>query len=263
MSGYLQRLISTARTPGTAIRPVLGSLYSYSPYYGTAEGLHEVEQTEVSRQPDVTGTPSPSPPHGIPAPSNSRSPQREDSHLGPRVTVRQTAVSGSNDEAFQGTQGSALGGQLEGPKPFTETLASFTALVAETHGEQHPAVETEVTSGPAINLSEGDVRPLEGPSLQLIRRGPYRPLVPESLRPAEAAMVRDSSPLSPGRGKIERTGPARHSAPVERDADNIQIYIGRIEVTAVPPAPTRPAVKPVRKSLRLDEYLRRGREGAR
>ena len=250
MSGYLQRLVSSVRTPGTGIRPVLGSLYAHSPYYGTAEGLHEVDETLVSRQPDVIATPSPTP-------------RREDSHLEPRVAIWPTAVSGSNDEALQGIQGSALGGQSEGPKPATETPASFTALVAETHGEQRPAREADFTSGPAIRLSEGDVRPLEGPSQQLICREPYRPLVPEGLRPAEAAFLRNSSPRSPDRGRIERTGPARHSAPAERYADDIQIHIGRIEVTAVPPAPTRPAVPPVRKSLRLDEYLRRGREGTR
>jgi hypothetical protein len=263
MSGYLQRLVSTARTPGTAIRPVLGPLYSYSPYYGTADGPNEVEETVVSRQPDVTATPSPSPQHGIPAPSNSRSLQREDSHPEPRVTMRQTAFSGSDDEALQGIQGSALGGQSEGPKPSSVTPASFATLVAETHGEQHPALEADFTGGPAIKLSEGDVRPLEGPSQQLIRRGPYRPLVPEGLRPAVTALVREPSPLSSARGRIERTVPARHSAPVERHADDIQIHIGRIEVTAVPPAPPRPAVQPVRKSLRLDEYLRSWREGAR
>jgi len=263
MSGYLQRLVSTARTPRTAIRPVLGSLYSYSPYYGTAESLHEVEETVVSRQPDVTATSSLVPPHGIPAPSRSRSPRREDSHLEPRVTLRQAAVSASNGEAFQGIQESALSGQPEGPRPSPETPAPFTPLVAEMHAEQHPALAADFTSGPPIKLSEGDVTLIEGPSPQLIRQGPYTPLVPEGLRPAEAALVRDSSRLSPDRGKVERTGPARHSAPAERSADDIQIHIGRIEVTAVPPAPARPAVQPVRKSLRLDEYLRRGREGAR
>jgi hypothetical protein len=263
MSGYLQRLVSTARTPDTAIRPVLGSLYSHSPYDGTAEGLHGVEETVVSRQPDVTATSSLVPPHGIPAPSKSRSPRRGDSNLEPRVTVREAAVSGSNNEAFQGIEESAHSGQPEGPKLSSETPASFTPLVAEAHGEQHAALVADFTSGPTIKPSEGDLRPLEGPSQQPIRQGPYAPLAPEGLRPAEAVLVRDSSSRSPDRGKIERTGPARHSAPVERFADDIQIHIGRIEVTAVPPAPTRPAVQPVRKSLRLDDYLRRGREGAR
>ncbi len=263
MSGYLQRLVSTARTPRTGIRPVLGSLYSYSPNYGTAESLHGVEETVVRRQPDVTATSSSVPPHGIPTPSQPRSPRREDLHLEQRVTVRPTAVSGSNAEASQGIQGSALDGQSENPKPSSETPGSFTPLVAEAYREQHAALEAGFTSGPAIKLSEGDVRPFGAPSQQPIRGGPYRPLVPEGLHPAEAALAHASSPLSPARGKIERTGPARHSAPVERSADDIQIHIGRIEVTAVPPAPTRPAVQPVRKSLRLDEYLRRGREGAR
>ena len=263
MSGYLQRLVSTVRTPGTAIRPVLGSLYSYSPYYGTAEGLHGVEETEESRQPDVTAPSSLVPPHGIPAPSKSRSPRRENSHLEPGVPVRQAASSGINNEVFQGIQESALGAQLEGQELSIEIPASFTPLVAETRGERRPALEAGFTSGPAIELSTGGVGPLEGPAQQVIGRGPYRPLVPEGLLPAEAPLPRDSSLLSPDRGKVERTGPARHSTSVERHADDIQIHIGRIEVTAVPPAPARPSVQPVRKSLRLDEYLRRGREGAR
>ena len=250
MSGYLQRLVSSVRTPGTAIRPVLGSLYSYSPNYGTAEGLHEVGETVESRQPDVIATPSPSP-------------GREDGRLEPRGTLRPTAVSGSIDEAPQGIQGSAFSGQPEGPIPASEARSSFTARVAETHGEQRPALEAGFTSGPAAKLREGDVRPLEGPLQQLFRQGRYSPLVTEGFRPSEAAFVRNSSPLSPERGRIERTGPARHSAPAERSADDIEIHIGRIEVMAVPPAPPRQTVPPVRKSLRLDEYLRRGREGAR
>jgi hypothetical protein len=47
-----------------------------------------------------------------------------------------------------------------------------------------------------------------------------------------------------------------------RGADEIQINIGRIEVTAIPQAVPRPT-PPVRKSINLDEYLkpRHGRNG--
>lgn len=263
MSGYLQRLVSSVRTPSTTIRAVLGSLYSYPAYFGAAEGLHEVGQTVVSREPDVMATPSPSPPHGLPPPQKSRSPRSAASHVEPRVAVPQTAVSGSNDEALQGTQESSLGGQSETPKPFIETPASFTALVSETHPQQRPSLKADFAGSPTIELSEDGVRPLAGPSQELTPRRPYRPLVPEDLRRPGPSLLRNPSMLTPDRGSIEKTGPARHSVPLERSADDIQIHIGRIEVTAVPPAPTRPAVQPVRKSLRLDEYLRRGREGAR
>jgi hypothetical protein len=52
------------------------------------------------------------------------------------------------------------------------------------------------------------------------------------------------------------------STSTSRGADEIQINIGRIEVTAMPQAAPRPA-PPVRKSINLDEYLsrRNGRNG--
>ena len=53
------------------------------------------------------------------------------------------------------------------------------------------------------------------------------------------------------------------SAPVEREGDKVEIHIGRIEVTAVPPEAPRPAATRPRKSLDLGEYLKRrdGRTG--
>jgi len=55
--------------------------------------------------------------------------------------------------------------------------------------------------------------------------------------------------------------PFRGATPPPRGSDEIQINIGRIEVTAMPPA-ARPA-PPKSKSLNLEEYLRRrnGRNG--
>ncbi|MGO9394018.1 MAG: hypothetical protein ACLP7A_05335 [Desulfobaccales bacterium] len=53
---------------------------------------------------------------------------------------------------------------------------------------------------------------------------------------------------------------AAQRAEAERTPDEIQIHIGRIEVTAVPPPAPRPAPKVERKSVNLDEYLK-GRQG--
>ena len=48
--------------------------------------------------------------------------------------------------------------------------------------------------------------------------------------------------------------PARRTAPLQ--PEDIQIHIGRIEVTAVPPQAPRAVPAPARKGLTLDEYLR-------
>lgn len=50
----------------------------------------------------------------------------------------------------------------------------------------------------------------------------------------------------------------QQQARAERQGDEIQIHIGRIEVTAMPPAAPRPMPVPARKTQTLDEYLRRG-----
>jgi len=50
----------------------------------------------------------------------------------------------------------------------------------------------------------------------------------------------------------------QQQARAERQGDDIQIHIGRIEVTAMPPTASRPMPVPARKSQTLDEYLRRG-----
>jgi hypothetical protein len=55
---------------------------------------------------------------------------------------------------------------------------------------------------------------------------------------------------------MEQTHLPRNSGPPLRGADEIEINIGRIEVTAIPPAAPR-STPPARKSLNLDEYLQR------
>ena len=77
--------------------------------------------------------------------------------------------------------------------------------------------------------------------------------------------VKDGAPGQSGAGmagaagrmaqrRMERQAQAR----AERQGDEIQIHIGRIEVIAMPPAAPRPVAMPARKTQTLDEYLRRG-----
>jgi hypothetical protein len=61
---------------------------------------------------------------------------------------------------------------------------------------------------------------------------------------------------------MEPAGISRRN-PVEAapEPDSIEIHIGRIEVTAVPPPAARPAAPSRPKSVNLGEYLKRGRRG--
>jgi hypothetical protein len=67
-----------------------------------------------------------------------------------------------------------------------------------------------------------------------------------------------SSRLSTERRSERRTAPGRPPFTTP-EPDEIQIHIGRIEISAVPLATAPPVRKPERKSLNLDDYLKRSR----
>jgi hypothetical protein len=96
--------------------------------------------------------------------------------------------------------------------------------------------------------------PAEAASTQSV----YIPLLPETAGALPAADPQPAPPFAAtsraGRDVAERVRTSRSN---KREPDEIQINIGRIEVTAVPEAPARPAPRPGRKQFSLDEYLRR------
>jgi hypothetical protein len=59
--------------------------------------------------------------------------------------------------------------------------------------------------------------------------------------------------------RVEFSAPSRRAA----QSDDIQIHIGRVEVTAIAQPAPRPAAAPVRKAMSLEEYLGRRSRGAR
>jgi hypothetical protein len=85
----------------------------------------------------------------------------------------------------------------------------------------------------------------------------YRPLIEQAPqatpRKTSAEISRRSVPMvgrEEGRGSwYERTGP-------QHEPDEIEIHIGRIEVTAVPPPAARAASRPQSKPVSLAEYLK-------
>jgi hypothetical protein len=61
---------------------------------------------------------------------------------------------------------------------------------------------------------------------------------------------------------MAKESPAVQTPPARPAPDQIEIHIGRIEVMAVPPAAPAPPPKRERKTMNLDEYLKRS-EGRR
>ena len=76
--------------------------------------------------------------------------------------------------------------------------------------------------------------------------------------PAQTSRRPVSAATFPPRVKREQSHPAGRTSATPHQPDEIRIHIGRIEVTAVPPAPAAAPSKPARPSPNLGEYLKRG-----
>jgi hypothetical protein len=146
--------------------------------------------------------------------------------------------------------------------PISEERTSFKPLVARAQQEEieKRAVRSTGIVEPAETSARSEASEHPQPLLdrteqKVVLKGPLRPITVENLRRADPRPFRDVSHPTIGR-KEARDLPGRSGKP-ERETDEIQIHIGRIEVTALPPAPVRPAPKPAHKSLDLGAYLKR------
>lgn len=215
MSGYLQRLVSSAIKPMAGVHPVIAPLFSMQ--HETASGdfaEHEAPGIAPSMSTHV---------------ETGRDPQSASANVDaippiPRSVA--TAMMRASAEGFS--------------SPHT------TPSTAQVLGEPWQKHASTLGEGPA---------PVEAASTQSV----YIPLLPEKISTVLLPAVdpHPASPLTPtsraGRDMADRIRSSRSN---KREPDEIQITIGRIEVTAVP-EPARPVAKPGRKQLSLDEYLRR------
>ena len=253
MSGYLQRLVSSARTPGTAIRPVLGSLFSASAHESTAERLPGVEEMINRHQPEFLAKPS--------QPLRAIRPGTEPSLSAHDIVPLQTPtrdsqaiVDGTAPETLQAEEQILISAQREGPSRISQGRTPFKPQMTSVPQGTDPALKTNGEGGLREKTTESAEPLLERTQQRVVLHAPYRPVVADNLARADVKPFRSLAPLSSEMHKAEK-------AQRGREADEIQIHIGRIEVTAVPPAPARPAALPVRKSVKLEEYLKRGRSG--
>jgi len=230
MKGFLQRMAANAVRPQGGIHPLVGSIYAGPTTRSPREVATETGVLEEERL--VTDTQSPPDEiEDLPIdPDASPSGVRRKGEKTQRGGVRQ-----AEDSRHQGRH------------------MSFRPLVGEAdahsagRGSYGTAADTE-TSGRsgAIVDREGNalLRTVDLKSESVVPGGALGPF---AIHPAHRARLDASS----------------RSAPVEREGDKVEIHIGRIEVTAVPPEAPRPAAARPRKSLDLGEYLKRrdGRTG--
>lgn len=241
MKGYLQRLVLGVKQPVGSIHPLVGSVFSPPQHaaerepLGTTEGLF---------------------------PTRSHSTYEQTTHEISSAPQQKLSVTSAPEEA----------------QKFANPVPAYTPLMPEVPALKTASLATQITDGKPEPLSavpeEGKNVSLtlagqtgaergreanasaEGQAQELMLTHLYAPMMnanPSASR--EFAALRTNPFTRAARGR-EGNAP-RSSAPVAREADEIQIHIGRIEVTAVQQRSAPPAAKPTRKGMSLDEYLRR------
>jgi len=227
MSNFLQRVAATVIQPQAKLQPMLGSIFAPATLYSAAEPF----QAEVSAQ--------------------TVAPRRHDPHTAPRSDTSILALADqpeSKDWLFSPTvQEDSSPARVNRSPATDQPLLPASRNLSDSRGYTHPHPFVEDSafefSKPTANQSPG--------------LSPYQPLIAASQLSPPRLQPRDSL-LNPAPARTAPSEAARRFQPSQREADEIHIHIGRIEVAAIAQAAPRPAAAAARRSLNLDEYLRHG-----
>jgi hypothetical protein len=330
MSGYLERIASSALAPGGAVHPVLESIFFPSTYRRMPEHLpgksdlafsnpsdsrvppeqgegvpprawkesltHAPTARIHARSAPVRGTLAPEVPpapiatsvsdHGEqirhPAP-DAGSTFQPLVKIGRRseIEYRTVPLSKSNDQSGEREETqdvhsknrneSLKSGQEASPIPQSTKLAPHRSVdnvrplesLAQASGKAQQGRIAESVSGERTSsrllVTKTQQRVARAPHIEL--RGDDRPLATERSSPrVQPVVFREAAvALTPDTKNRGKSSLSHQSGQHQREPNEIQIHIGRIEVVAVPPtpAPQTAAPKPQRGAPSLDEYLRR------
>jgi hypothetical protein len=285
MSRFLQRLIATAQSPGGSIHPMLRSVYSPTPRAGLAEDTLPVTAPEHWTESPPTalragGRPSGGGRTGVDSADRDRLEGAAESRVA-FDSRQETDPARDEQEVDRAAATSRARNRVPLVNPNNETRetaaheddASWAAATVNSASAlRNPSFDRGATAAQAAGTeAAGRYAPTADHEASTTDRdasiaGRYSPMMPANVTGTALAGDSASAAFSlraPAPDTGEAHGDARRSRRPERGADDIQIHIGRIEVTAAAPAPARAAATPPRQSPSLDEFLKRrpGRGG--
>ncbi|MGA2249196.1 hypothetical protein [Terracidiphilus sp.] len=230
MSSYLHRMAANALSRERSIHPILGSLWAQQRSADSFEASGEtlVPGTKQQRAQNAKQTQTP-----IQPPSKPQ-------FLVPPARMESLHV---EREPRPAERGSEMMPQVRAEAAMSIHSSSETGQVHAISALSRAASQAESDSGLRMAQSEPQQRS-------------FKPLVPVSLEWASGLQSVGAPEVPAPRVDSLRRQTFAQSA---QEPDAIEIHIGRIEVLAAQPQPVqRPPAQPVRKSLDLGEYLRRG-----
>jgi hypothetical protein len=240
VTGYLQRLVTTAVQGEVGVQPIVRP-------WRIEVGVQERAWPEFAAEAE---------PHPVPdtTPTDGTAPGEDNA-----ATVTTPVFDGAAPgyDRPPSAAGRVRDRTAAEPSPTPETMTPLFGPVPDADpGTRVPAARTGGVAGaPAVRRS----RP--GPSAG-------RPGGPARERDTEAdparsgpwpVMARRGPPVLPAFMPEPDRWPAVYGSAGEADRGDVEIHIGRIEVTAVSPPLAAPVAKAARKSINLNEYLRNGR----
>jgi hypothetical protein len=230
MSGYLKRLAASAMTPHRSVRPMVGSIFSPSKEVGMPAPL-EVEEEIPAAESRAESAATEAPHIDVPAAEAQPLPRNAGEH--DRSTAERVLPPQSQILPMVLQRKPALR-----VPPIGERLPKQTQAMREKDPEsrEETGVERERVFTPLLPQRAGNEAERTG--------------IRESVAQGGAAPKKE--PLAAPVISSRAAGPAR-------EPDEIQIHIGRIEVTAASENVARPSPPAARKSINLEEYLKRGR----
>jgi hypothetical protein len=244
VTGYLQRLAAGAARSAGAIHPVLRPLYS-NPL--TDVGI-EPPQLQADAPMSATAA-QPSDPRI--RPEQVRLVQLPAGPATPPLAPRRNGQSSPPHVPHQTTPApqTPFNATVPNPRPGPEARtddghAARTVSTALPIDERVPRTPRRPGYHPRAASSEASFVPLVA-----------APAYPENPTNFTAEML----PPSPVVAAINDRRPVHPHRPRAAEPGDVEIHIGRIEVTAVNPAPAAPPPKPPRRAPSLDEYLKRRR----
>lgn len=168
----------------------------------------------------------------------------------PQAEIGERRVAARSHEREEENTGSAIPRAARAESLAPAADASLSARPPHSTREENPLAAARI----APQQSEA------AEPAQTLVPAPFLPLLSEprttGIQPAALALPpRPAAAPRPGL----RPDPRRyaHAWPAQREPDEIQIHIGRIEVTAAPQAAARPAPRPAaRNTLTLADYLK-------
>ncbi len=242
MTGYLQRLVTSAVQGKVGVHPILRP---WRAEVGVQERAWPEFAAEAEPHPSLDTAPADGTAPGEGTTATVTTPVFDGAapgHDRPPPAARHVrdpmaAVPSATPETMT---------PLFGPIPSADLDTRVRA--AGTGGIARPPAARRSQPAPPADRPDGSAR------------GRHTPVDPASSDPWPVT-ARPGPVVLPvyGSEPDRRAGPATYRSARPADRGDVEIHIGRIEVTAVSPPPAAPVAKAARKSINLSEYLRNGR----